>query len=189
MDTTHTQFIASIILPLMLLICTAVYTVINYKMIKESKATRLQKITPNIVAYLSTTEIHGSGTLILYITNIGEGVARNVKCEIYKDFEWIKGDPLCNRGIFKSGINVFPPQYKLQYYILTSCGSFDFSREDAYIEFDIICEDILGTEIRSRFKLSFKEMDAQNYSSPPNDYKNSVVYHLKNINETLKKKG
>ena len=171
MDTTHTQFIASIILPLMLLICTAVYTVINYKMLKESKATRLQKITPNIVAYLSTTEIHGSGTLILYITNIGEGVARNVKCEIYKDFEWIKGDPLCNRGIFKSGINVFPPQYKLQYYILTSC------------------EDILGTEIRSRFKLSFKEMDAQNYSSPPNDYKNSVVYHLKNINETLKKKG
>ena len=106
MDTTHTQFIASIILPLMLLICTAVYTVINYKMLKESKATRLQKITPNIVAYLSTTEIHGSGTLILYITNIGEGVARNVKCEIYKDFEWIKGDPLCNRGIFKSGINV-----------------------------------------------------------------------------------
>ena len=149
----------------------------------------MQKITPNIVAYLSTTEIHGSGTLILYITNIGEGVARNVKCEIYKDFEWIKGDPLCNRGIFKSGINVFPPQYKLQYYILTSCGSFDFSREDAYVEFDIICEDILGTEIRSRFKLSFKEMDAQNYSSPPNDYKNSVVYHLKNINETLKKKG
>ena len=74
-----------------------------------------------------------------------------------------KGDPLCNRGIFKSGINVFPPQYKLQYYILTSCGSFDFSREDAYVEFDIICEDILGTEIRSRFKLSFKEMDAQNY--------------------------
>ena len=54
MDTTHTQFIASIILPLMLLICTAVYTVINYKMLKESKATRLQKITPNIVAYLST---------------------------------------------------------------------------------------------------------------------------------------
>ena len=51
MDTTHTQFIASIILPLMLLICTAVYTVINYKMLKESKATRLQKITPNIVAY------------------------------------------------------------------------------------------------------------------------------------------
>ena len=49
MDTTHTQFIASIILPLMLLICTAVYTVINYKMLKESKATRLQKITPNIV--------------------------------------------------------------------------------------------------------------------------------------------
>ena len=57
MDTTHTQFIASIILPLMLLICTAVYTVINYKMLKESKATRLQKITPNIVAYLSTTLI------------------------------------------------------------------------------------------------------------------------------------
>ena len=97
MDTTHTQFIASIILPLMLLICTAVYTVINYKMLKESRATRLQKITPNIVAYLSTTEIHGSGTLILHITNIGEGVARNVKCEIYKDFEWNKGDPLCNR--------------------------------------------------------------------------------------------
>ena len=35
MDTTHTQFIASIILPLMLLICTAVYTVINYKKISN----------------------------------------------------------------------------------------------------------------------------------------------------------
>lgn len=188
MDTTHTQFIASIILPLMLLICTAVYTVINYKMLKESKATRLQKITPNIVAYLSTPEINGGNVLILYITNIGEGVARNVKCKVNKDFEWIEGDPLSNRGIFKTGIEVFPPQYKLKYFIVVDCAHFDFSRKDAYVDFDIIYEDILGTEIIDHFKLSFKSVDEQNCATPPNDFKNSVVYYLKNINETLRRK-
>ena len=189
MDTTHTQFIASIILPLMLLICMAVYTVINYKMLKESKATRLQKITPNIVAYLSTPEINGSPVLILYVANLGEGVARNVRCEIFKDLENIDDILLQERGIFKSGIEVFPPQYKLQYFLVTNCAHFDFSRKDAYIEFDILYEDIIGTEIRDHFKLSFNTIDGQSSAIPPIDYKNSVTYYLKSINETLKKKG
>ena len=144
-----------------------------------------------LVFVANNTELKVGGILFSAILIASLGAVMDVSMSISSTLTEIYNH---NKNIgrvelFKSGINVFPPQYKLQYYILTSCGSFDFSREDAYVEFDIICEDILGTEIRSRFKLSFKEMDAQNYSSPPNDYKNSVVYHLKNINETLKKKG
>lgn len=61
-------------LALVVAICTAFYTVINLLMWFESRATRKQKITPSIIAYLKTQDDHN--VICLYIKNIGEGCAK-----------------------------------------------------------------------------------------------------------------
>ncbi len=45
-----------LILSMVLAIATVCYTIINLMMWIESRATRKQKITPQVIAYLKTTE-------------------------------------------------------------------------------------------------------------------------------------
>lgn len=60
-------------LSIVIAISTVFYTGINLFMLLESKAVRLQKITPHVVMYLKTSEDHN--TLALHVKNIGEGIA------------------------------------------------------------------------------------------------------------------
>jgi hypothetical protein len=50
----------------------------------ESKATRRQKVTPFIIAYLKITDDHNM--LCVHIKNIGEGCAKDVEAKLIKDF-------------------------------------------------------------------------------------------------------
>lgn len=106
-----------IILSSVLAICTAIYTIINLFLLIESRATRKQKSTPLLIAFLKSTENHLM--LELHIKNIGEGVAKNVKINVLKDFNRMGKDnlTLSEIGIVKNGFNVFPPQYELKYYV------------------------------------------------------------------------
>lgn len=73
-----------LILSTVLAFATVCYTIINLMMWLESRATRKQKITPQVIAYLKTTEDHL--TLCVHIKNIGEGCARNVQVRVLKDY-------------------------------------------------------------------------------------------------------
>ena len=73
-----------IALSTVLAVSTVIYTIINLMLWFESRATRRQKITPLVIAYLKSTENHE--VLKLHIKNIGEGRAKNVKIKTLKDY-------------------------------------------------------------------------------------------------------
>ena len=73
-----------LILSAVLVIVTAVYTWINWKILQESIATRRQKNSPNIVPYLKSSDNHEA--LFLYVKNMGEGCAKDVKIKVIKDY-------------------------------------------------------------------------------------------------------
>ena len=73
-----------LILSTVLAFATVCYTIINLMMWLESRATRKQKVTPQVIVYLKTTEDHL--TLCVHIKNIGEGCARNVQVRVLKDY-------------------------------------------------------------------------------------------------------
>lgn len=96
-----------LILSMVLAIATVFYTIINLMMWFESKATRKQKITPQVIAFLKTTEDHSM--LCIHVKNIGEGCARNVQVKIQKDYGQFGKEqyPLSNLMFFKNGANIF----------------------------------------------------------------------------------
>ena len=130
-----------LILSTVLAFATVCYTIINLMMWLESRATRKQKITPQVIVYLKTTEDHL--TLCVHIKNIGEGCARNVQVRVLKDYNQFGKEqyPLSNLMFFKNGASIFPPQYELKFYI-DSVKNIDYESNNSYIELEVLYLDI-----------------------------------------------
>ena len=176
-----------LILSAVLAASTVCYTIINLFILKESKRTRLQKLKPQIIAYLKSTEDHQ--TLMLCIKNIGEGCEKNVKATMLHDYNaFEKGQfQLSNFKLFTEGINVFPPEYELHYYINWWEDLIRKDDEDEYVELLIDCCDINNKPCEQQhFVLPFKQI-ASNYSNPPETYIGQIAYYLKEISKNQKK--
>lgn len=173
-----------IVLSTVLVISTVAYTYISLKLWRESKATREQKIAPFIVAFLKSTESHN--VLALYIKNIGEGLAKNVKINVVKDYYQLgqKDLPLSKVGIVKNGFNNFPPQYELCFYIDFMP---DLSPEDnpGTIEIEISYESTDKRKFENSYSLLFNQITGQNHSNPPESFIGQIPYYLKEINKNL----
>lgn len=151
---------------------------------KESKKARLQKITPLIVAYLKTTESHQE--LALYIENIGDGLANNVKFKVVRDCIRFgkKEMKFSEIDIVKNGVNVFPPNYKFQFYIGYPPEIFKNYRNES-IEIEISYFDIKNRKIISNYKLEFNQALSTNYSKPPETYTGQIAYYLSKISKKI----
>lgn len=174
-----------LILSAVLAVATVCYTVINLLMLIESRRTRRQKILPQVIAYLKSTDDHQ--TLMLCIKNVGEGCAKNVKVTMLHDYNAFEKEQyqLSSFKIFTEGVNVFPSGYELHYYI--NWWEELVKRDGEYIELTIDCCDINGkTCPQQYFSLPFRQV-ASNYSTPPETYVGQIAYYLKEISKSLKK--
>jgi hypothetical protein len=153
----------------------------------ESRATRKQKIAPLIVAFLKSTE--SSKVLTLHIKNIGEGLAKNVKIKVTKDYARFGRDDmlLSNDGIFKNGFNNFPPQYELTYYIQI-IKELKSESGTVSIEMEISYENSENDKFQNTYLLPFNQVLGQGFSDPPDSYIGQISYYLKEIHQTLKAK-
>ena len=175
-----------IILSIVIAVCTVLYTIINSLLWFESRSTRKQKTSPHIIAYLKSTEDHVM--MSLHIKNIGEGLAKNVKVKILKDYKQFgkNNQFLSELGTMKNGFNSFPPQYELKYYINTNTDIYK-TEKDEKIELELNYESCDNRKFTEIFELPFNQLFGQNYSSPPETYIGKISYYLNEMNATLKK--
>lgn len=177
---------ASLVLSAVVALATIAYTWINYLMYKESRISRLQKLKPEIVPYLQSTA--SKKVLCLYVKNVGEGCAKNVRIKLINDYNCFgKEDwPLSKFPLFNEGVNVFPSGYELHYYI----DDWDTIRENGmagYLEMDLTYTNIKGEQAETNhYVLKFNQI-MSNYSTPPDNNEDLMNYYLKSISESLKK--
>jgi len=176
-----------ILLSTVLAISTVFYTIINLMMWFESKATRNQKITPLVIAYLQMSETHN--IMILCIKNIGEGLAKNVRISIKDDYNiFDKSDLLLSqRSMIKNGINNLPPQLEVSCYI-NHMKNLNLDDNHSRIELDIFYENINKKALVDSYDLPFNQTFRENYSKPPDTYMGQIPYYLSEINKSLNKK-
>jgi hypothetical protein len=153
-------------------------------MLKENIKVRRLKNRPVIISYLKLSENHQS--LILVIKNIGEGMAKNVKAKLHKEFyRYNRNDiPLSEYGIFKYGFSIFPPQYELCYPINFS-SELDNMDENA-ITIEIVYQDINDQEIIEKYHLEINQVTGQGYNNPPDSYLGQIPFYLNEIKKILK---
>ena len=166
---------------------TLIYTVVTIFQLVESRKNRLLKETPIIIPFLKSSEDHE--TMEFLIKNFGEGVAKNVKVEFVKDSKRFNKDfGFREIGIAKYGMNIFPPQYQLKYFVGFMTEIYKTNDHD-FVEIEISYENLNNRKFNSHFKLPFNQIFGQNYSKPPETYMGQIPYYLKEINLTLKKKN
>lgn len=175
-----------IVLSVVLAASTVLYTLINFFMLKESKRVRKQKVSPLLVAYISSTEDHAM--YVLKIKNIGEGLAKNVRVVVIKDYKQFGGNGslISDFGIVKNGFNFFPPQHELQFYVDNPVEIYNNNR-DGEISLEISYDNIYGKSFSEVFTLPFSQMFGVNYSTPPETYLGKISYYVQKISDSLKK--
>jgi uncharacterized membrane protein len=174
------------LLSIALLSCTGLYTYINWKIYVETKKRRELKTMPHIIAYLKSTEDHK--TLRLYIENTGEGVAKNVKIDVLKDYNQFRLEQrkISCIGAMKYGLNIFPSKERYAYFVdvWTEIGK---SKENLQIELDISYEGTDGKKYHNLYNLPLMQLSGQDYTNPPETYIGRIAYFLEKISGSLKK--
>lgn len=165
-----------------LVFVTIMYTRATNLMYKESRETRLQKTAPCIIPYLKSSADHQS--VFLYVQNVGEGTARNVKVTVNKGYEGApKSLNIEGYKLFKEGVAIFPPQYELHFLI----NYWDQIDKSDYIELSIEYEALDNRKFNyDHVRLTIWD-SYHSWSGVPEETLNQIPYYLKNINYTLEK--
>jgi hypothetical protein len=166
-------------------VSTVIYTAISLLLWIESRATRKQKLTPMMIAYLKSSEDHTM--LELKIKNIGEGVAKDLKIKTLQDYNRLgKSHLLLSEiGVIKNGFNSFPPQHELKFFVGTLTEIYNEDKDGSIkLEFSYKSSD--NRKFSEIFELPFNQTFGQNYSNPPESYIGQIPHYLKEINKTLK---
>lgn len=175
-----------IILSSVLAASTVIYTGINLMLWYENRETRKQKLTPQVIAYLKSAESHIM--LELHLKNIGEGLAKNLRINVFQDYKQMGKDDLMlsDVGVIKNGFQIFPPDYELKYYIDSIINLYEKDK-DGMIKLELRYESVDKRKFCDIYELPFNQIFGQNYSSPPETFIGQIPYYLKEINSTLKK--
>lgn len=180
MDESVIQIVFSAVLAF----ATVAYTVATVLMLIESVKVRKQKASPCIVPYLKTSDDYQ--LVLLYVKNVGEGIARNVRIELCNDYFCFDNQnfPLSQYRIFQDGVSVFPSQYELVY-ILGNRESCLAANNDYYIELLVYYDDMKGKKNGGEhYKLLFQQI-GQGYVTPPDSDIGRIAYYLKDISNSL----
>ena len=172
---------AQVAISLALLVATSLYTIVTIMMWWESRKTRLQKITPEIIAYLKTSEDHN--VVMLVIENIGQGCAYDLKVDLDEEYHtFAKEDKnLSQMPIFNEGVSIYPPKYRLQYY-LGVCKEMNNLQETIGLSF--YYRDQNKNIYNKHTFLKIKQI-ACFYSNPPETYMGKIAYYLQEIDKKL----
>lgn len=167
-----------------LLVATCLYTFVTILMWIESRKTRLQKVTPEIITYIKTSEDHD--VVMLVIENIGEGCGYDLKVNLDEEFHTFAEEDkkLSQMPIFNDGVSVYPPKYRLQYYLGESKQMKDLQET---IGLSLSYRDQNKKKYSKHSLLRIKQI-ACFYSNPPETYMGKIAYYLKEIDKKLGKK-
>jgi hypothetical protein len=176
-----------IILSGVIAISTFAYAIINIFMLIENQKIREIKSTPLIVAFLKSTEDHSA--FRLYIKNVGEGVAKDVKVKILNDYKTfgLENRMLSNLGIMKYELNILPPQEQLMYFV-DSWGRFG-KQEDYENQYINISIDYTGLDGKKKHNNTYNllpiQLSDQGLGNPPETYIGRIAYFIEKISKDI----
>ena len=165
-----------------LVYATIKYTKSTKLMYKENRETRLQKTTPCIIPYFKSSADHQS--VFLYVQNVGEGAAKNVKVTINKGYEGVPTSlKIDGYKLFKEGVAIYPPQYELHFFI----NMWEHINKSDYIELSIEYEALDNRKFnQDHVRLTIWD-SYHSWSGVPEETLDQIPYYLKKINNTLEK--
>ena len=166
---------------------TVFYVILTRKLVLETNALRILQITPDIHIYFEMSDVKATSVYIV-IENKGNGLAKNVKFEIIKDFEFYNFEKLKlkNNGIISNGLENFYPKQKFKYYFTNLSENYNEKIKD-FMKLKVIFEDINSKKNEKDIDLNFGIFSGYGLLTYPDTYIGRIAFELKEIKDILKK--
>ena len=166
---------------------TVIYAILTWKLVLETKKTRIFQITPDIYVYFEKAEANPK-SVYLVIENMGNGVGKDVKIEVIKNFRKYEYEfqSIEQKGLYANGIkNFYPKQRYRSYFTTITSTNKDFINDS--LELKLNYSDILGQKFEKILILTICELVGQVYQGEPDNYIGIICNELKEIKEVLQK--
>ncbi|MDP2890510.1 MAG: hypothetical protein Q8P34_16280 [Bacteroidota bacterium] len=167
-------------------ICTAIYSYLTYKLVRETRLSREFHLEAHMIAYL----VNGDSSpdiVSLVVRNIGNGIAKNLQFKIIRDISYPACTKLKQIGIFKKTLDLFPPNHENKYILMSLQEQFNEKTED-YVEFELTYDDAITKGKKKIFRLEFNDIEGFGKITPPETYIGMISYQLEKIGKVLEKK-
>jgi hypothetical protein len=129
----------SLIIALISVVLSLILTVANVMLVRETRIMREAQSRPDV--YVQITPENDDITHInLYIGNIGQVSAYNIKLKAYPDFEYQKNKFLSELSFFKKEISYLSPNQTIKSYLIWTRAINSLSFDELAKEFNISVE-------------------------------------------------
>jgi hypothetical protein len=155
--------------------------------IRESYLMRKYQNMPEISMYLKFAEA-SPALLFLIIENIGNGVARNVKFDIVKNYEHYKNpdDNLTEIGIIKNGLENFYPKQIFRYFINHTSENWEEKKEQI-IKIKVSYDDFFFTRTNKTYVMSVEQFAGGRQFKPGDTFPSHIASSMEQIQKDISK--
>ena len=161
-------------------ISTAIYAILTWKLVTETKQMRMNQYEPYVMFYLSKGETI-TEYLFLNIVNIGQGTAKNVKFEIL-EAPMFNDKKMTDISFFVKGVKYFPPKKNYRHFL----GSWQGLTRDEILSRNLVIKvsytDIFEKEKEEIFSLSFSDTEIDGKFTPPETYIGMISHKYTALN-------
>lgn len=171
----------SILFAAIVAISTAVYAVLTWKLVSETRKLREFQTEPNMSITLQPKEAYIS-FIDMVIENIGLGAAYDIYLKVDPDFVYEQGRSLSDKSYFKNGIKYLKPGQKIQFF-LTSMLEDHENKIKTSLEIISTYKDRVGKEYESVFIIDFSELRGLTTLGTPPLHK--IAEEISKIRQTL----
>lgn len=133
---------------------TAVYAVLTWRLVAETRKMREIQTEPNIFISLQSKE-ERAGFIDLVIQNIGLGAAHKLKFDLRTDFEYSKGRFLSRVNFIKNGVNYLAPNQPIKHFLTGLVGKKELEKTKIVIRVEY--ENFMGKLYQKEYILDFSE--------------------------------
>jgi hypothetical protein len=174
------QWLITLSFAFAVMISTAVYAFLTWKLVNETRRMRKAQTDPEISVSLVQNDKATIEFIELVIENIGLGPAYGIKFEVIKDFT-LSNRMLSEVGFIKNGISYFSPKQPMK----LSVASFIHDKElaDKSIELKVIYSNSIAEQFTRKFILNFSQFSFFTQVGFPPLIK--IAEHLKSIASNL----
>lgn len=149
-----------------LIIVTAVYVYLTWRLVRENIALREDATRPLLAINTSLHEAH-IHIINLLIQNVGGGAAHHIRLRTLKPFTVDRNERLDEMGPFKKGITYLGPHQRHEFFLVNAIGNLDELKKQS-LQIEAEYSDDVGKRYQKTFAIDFGELEGiSRVGTPP----------------------
>ena len=153
----NNESVIMIIFSAIVTIATAVYAILTYILVSETRSLRRAQTEPNISITIQPNE-ERLEIIDMIVQNHGFGSAYDLQFTVNSDFEMFPGMLLSEMGFMKNGLKYLAPNQKIQFILAVFDANRDMKNENKF-EIGVTYQNSMETKYKHLYLIDFSQFN------------------------------